>query len=89
MYAKETTVVNKTGIHARPASEFTRACSAFESEITIKNLQTGKGGNAKSIIMVMSLALGQGTPIEISADGPDETEAVAALIALVDGGFGE
>lgn len=89
MYARETTVINKTGIHARPASEFTRACSAFESEITIKNLKTDKGGNAKSIIMVMSLALGQGTPIEIRAEGPDEKEAVDTLIALVDGGFGE
>ncbi len=89
MYSKETIILNRTGIHARPASEFTKNATQFESEITVKNLNTGKDGNAKSIIAVMAMALSKETKVEITAEGSDEQQAVDALIALIDGGFGE
>ncbi|MEG1431988.1 MULTISPECIES: HPr family phosphocarrier protein [Eubacterium] len=89
MYSKETIIVNKTGLHARPASEFTKQATGFQSDITIANLDSGKEGNAKSIIAVMAMALSKDTKIAVRADGEDEQAAVDALIALIDGGFGE
>ena len=89
MYAKQTTIINKTGLHARPAAEFTRTATKFESKIEIENLDKNKSGDAKSIISVMTMLLSQGTKIEVRAEGDDEQQAVDTLIALVEGGFGE
>ena len=89
MYEKETIVVNKTGIHARPASEFTRKATTYSSNITVINHDTGKEGNAKSIIAVMAMALSKGTKVGIRAEGDDEQAAVEGLIELIDAGFGE
>jgi len=91
MYAKQTKVINETGLHARPASEFVAEAKKFASKITIKNL--GKEGavpaNAKSMIRLLAEGLAKGTEIEIAADGADEVAAVDALVALVESGFGE
>ena len=88
MYKATTTIKNKTGLHARPASDFVRKARGFSSDITI-----GKVGeeavDAKSIVYLLSLGLGQGTEIEISAEGADEQLAVDTLIATIDEGFGE
>lgn len=89
MYAKETIIINKTGLHARPASEFTKQATGFQSDITIVNLDSGKEGNAKSIIAVMAMALSKDTKIQIRAEGEDQESAVEALVTLIDGGFGE
>lgn len=92
MYSRTTMVVNRTGLHARPASEFTERAKSFTSKIRVKNLSDQSEdvqGNAKSIISLLSLGMGQGSLVEISADGDDERSAVDALIALVDSGFGE
>ncbi len=82
-----TTIENKTGIHARPASQFVQKASSFKSKIQIK--AKGKTVDAKSILMIMSMGLVKGTEITISADGPDEADAVAALKQMVDDKFGE
>jgi len=82
-----TTIENKTGIHARPASVFVQKASSFKSKVQLK--AKGKTVDAKSILMIMSMGLVKGTEITICADGPDEKEAVAALKALVDAKFGE
>lgn len=82
-----TTIENKTGIHARPASVFVQKASSFKSKVQLK--AKGKTVDAKSILMIMSMGLVKGTEITICADGPDEAEAVAALKALVDAKFGE
>ena len=90
MTTRETTVKNKTGLHARPASAFVEAASKFKSTIKIKNVDKNSAEvNAKSIIKLLTLSMSQGTTIRISATGEDEEEAVNALIELVDGGFGE
>lgn len=89
MYQAATTVINKTGLHARPAASFVAAAAKFKSNIRVKNLKTGKENNAKSMIMLMSLAITQGTKVELIAEGPDEQEAVQTLIAMIEGGFGE
>ncbi len=89
MYEKSTTVINETGLHARPASTFISATKNYSSKITIKNLDSGKSADAKSILMVLSLGLVKGTPVSICAEGDDEVEAVDSLIDLIDSGFGE
>ena len=82
-----TTIENKTGIHARPASVFVQTATKFKSKIQIK--AKGKTVDAKSILMIMSMGLVKGTEITLVADGPDEAEAVKELKALVDSKFGE
>lgn len=82
-----TTIENKTGIHARPASVFVQKASSFKSKIQLK--AKGKTVDAKSILMIMSMGLVKGTEVTICADGPDEGDAVAALKGLVDSKFGE
>ena len=89
MYSRKTTIINKTGIHARPASDFVGLAGKFSSDITIKNLQSGQEGNAKSIINVLLLELHKGTEVELSADGSDEKEAVDAIVKLIEDGFGD
>lgn len=81
------TIENKTGIHARPASMFVQTATKFKSKVQLT--AKGKTVDAKSILMIMSMGLVKGTEITISADGPDEAEAVAALKDLVDSKFGE
>ena len=90
MYAKKTIIRNKTGLHARPASEFVGCANRFLSDIVIRKLSEENGSaNAKSIIKLMLLGLGQGEEVEINAEGEDETEAVDTLVALIDSGFDE
>ena len=87
MTEAKTTIENKTGIHARPASQFVQKASSFKSKIQIK--AKVKTVDAKSILMIMSMGLVKGTEITIVADGPDEADAVAALKQMVDDKFGE
>lgn len=90
MYKQTTKIINPTGLHARPASDFVSTAKKFTSKIKIKDLTSDElPGNAKSIVTVLSLGLVKGTDIEISAEGEDEETAVKALIELVDSGFGE
>ena len=71
MYQRKTTIINRTGIHARPASVFVNEAKNFQSNITICNLslnEQNNTANAKSIIKVLTLALSQGSEVEVSAD---------------------
>lgn len=82
-----TSIENKTGIHARPASLFVNTANKFKSSIKIK--AKGKTVDAKSILMIMSMGLVKGTEITLVAEGPDEEQAINELKALVDNKFGE
>jgi phosphocarrier protein HPr len=87
MFQQNVIVKNKTGLHARPAALFVQTANKFKSEVFIE--KDGKKVNAKSIMGVMSLAVSQGTPIIISAQGEDEKEAVIKLVELIESKFGE
>lgn len=91
MYSENTIIVNSTGLHARPASEFVSAAKRFQSKITVQNLDDPSCTpvNAKSIVLLLAEGLAKGTHIQISASGEDEKAAVTELIALVASGFGE
>ncbi|MEG0379531.1 MAG: HPr family phosphocarrier protein [Eubacterium sp.] len=90
MYALKMTVVNPTGLHARPVAEFCKVAGRYQSSISLKRLgKDEKEGNGKSVISIMAMGLPKGSEIEISAAGEDEKEAVNTLADLVKSGFGE
>ena len=80
-------ILNRNGLHARPAAEMVKAAARFKSDITITrdDLEV----NGKSIMGVMMLAAECGATIVLRATGPDAEQAVAALAALVAAKFGE
>ncbi len=84
---KTLVIKNATGLHARPAGMFVKKASEFTS--TVEIIAKGKTVNAKSIMGIMSLGLGQGEEIVIKADGADQEAAVEALAELIESGFGE
>ena len=87
MIEREATIVNRDGLHARPAAKIVRLASNFNSEVELA--KDGVGVNGKSIMGVMMLAAECGSSITIRADGPDAAQAVEALAQLVASGFGE
>jgi phosphocarrier protein HPr len=87
MTSRQVTVVNPLGLHARAAARFVHAASAFASRIKV--IRGNREVDGKSIMGILLLAAAQGSTIVLSAEGPDEAEAVATLGALVEGGFGE
>ena len=80
-------IVNKHGLHARPAAEMVKAASKYKSDITIsrEDLEV----NGKSIMGVMMLAAEFGATITLRANGPDAEDAIDALSVLVASRFGE
>ncbi len=88
MITRQVEIINKTGLHARPASDFVLAAKKYESKVSIRRLD-GEPVNAKSIVRLLAEGIGQGTQIELIIDGPDEEVAATELVALIESGFGE
>jgi phosphocarrier protein len=84
---KTVQIRNRSGLHARPASLLVQEASRFQSRLTLR--KDDKAVDLKSILGVMSLAVMPGETVVIEADGPDETQAVERLTALIDSGLGE
>jgi phosphocarrier protein HPr len=80
-------VTSPLGLHARAAARFVHAASAFASQIRVA--RGAREMDGKSIMGLLLLAASQGTVVTITANGPDETNAVEALRALVERGFDE
>ncbi len=87
MVTKEITIVNKLGLHARAAVKFVNLAKQFEAEIQLT--ANHRCVNGKSIMGIMMLAASRGTPVLLSAEGPDEDEALLQLERLVLERFGE
>jgi phosphocarrier protein len=87
MVEKEIVVSNKLGLHARAAAKLVQLVQDFKSTIWL--VGGDREVNAKSIMGVMMLAAGLGTPLTLRAEGPDETEALDAVTALFDRKFDE
>ena len=84
------TIINPTGLHARPASEFVVEAKKYASSIKIREAGSeAEAVNAKSVLRLLSAAFKMGTKVELIIDGPDEQEAVDALTSLIRSGFGE
>ena len=73
------TVIDPSGLHARPAARFVQAASRFSSQITIRH--DGREADAKSLIALLGLTIRPSSEITLTADGPDADEALAALAA--------
>jgi len=80
-------IINKLGLHARPAAEIVKTAARFASDITL--IREDLEVNGKSIMGVMMLAAEFGSTITLRADGPDEDQALDALAAVVANKFGE
>jgi len=87
MPEREAKIVNKLGIHARPAAEIVKAAGKFRSNITI--VRDDLEVNAKSIMGVMMLAAECGATITLRATGEDAEAALDALCAVIANKFGE
>lgn len=83
-------VTHQVGLHARPAALFVQTANRFTSTVRARNVTTGSEPvDAKSILGILTLGVLSGHEILVSAQGPDEVEALRALRALVEGGFVE
>ena len=81
------TICNMRGLHARAAAKFVALAERFGASVDV--VKDGQAVNARSIMGLMMLGAGQGTPIELRAEGWDAKEALEALSALVESGFNE
>ncbi len=77
------TLINREGLHARPAAEFVKLAGSFDAAVTVN------GVDAKSLLRIMALGLTEGDEVTVSATGPEAEDAVRALAGLVRSGFGE
>jgi len=87
MTSQEVIVVNQLGMHARAAAKFVHLATRYEARVKVSRDRREMDG--KSIMGILLLAAAHGSTITISAEGSDEKDAVAALVALVQTGFGE
>jgi phosphocarrier protein HPr len=87
MVSRSVSVRNQLGMHARAAARFVHLASRFQARVRVGRGQRVMDG--KSILGVLLLAASCGSVLTISADGPDEAEALEALCGLVESGFGE
>jgi phosphocarrier protein HPr len=87
MLEKEIVVSNKLGLHARASAKLVQLVQTFKSTVWL--ISKGREVNAQSIMGVMMLAAGIGTPLTIRADGPDESVALDAVVDLFNRKFDE
>lgn len=74
-------VVNRSGLHARPAAMFVQTARKFSSRITLK--KAGKTADSKNILQVLALGVDMGDEVEVVAEGPDEDLAIEELTKLL------
>ena len=87
MLEKELMVSNRLGLHARATAKLVQLLSGFRANATL--MAKGREVNAKSIMGVMLLAAGQGTPVTVRTDGEDEVAAMDAIVSLFERRFDE
>ena len=87
MQTKEVEIINKLGLHARASAKITQLAGNYRSEVWLSRNKLRV--NAKSIMGVMMLAANRGSKINIETIGQDETEAMLALVTLIENYFGE
>lgn len=87
MIEKTVTIVNKAGMHTRPASNIVKIASKYRSDFFI--IKNNYSINGKSIIGVMTLAAEQGSKLTLRFEGEDEQKAAAEVVKFFEDGFGE
>ncbi|MDR2074174.1 MAG: HPr family phosphocarrier protein [Oscillospiraceae bacterium] len=87
MEVRDATIENELGLFARPATFFIQKANEFKSTVWVDF--KSKRVNAKSLLGVLSLAVGKGDTIKIVAEGPDEKEAVESIVKIIDNYFAD
>ena len=87
MQQREVEIVNKLGLHARASAKLTQMAAKFQCDVAMA--RNNRKVNAKSIMGVMMLAAGKGAKVTLETSGPDEDEAMEAIVALINDYFGE
>ena len=87
MLTGETQICNELGLHARAAARLVELANRFASSIHLSH--GSRRVNGKSIMGVLMLAAGKGSVIHLEVGGPDQAEALQALVGLIEDGFGE
>ena len=87
MQQREVEIVNKLGLNAAASTKLTQLAAKYQCDVSLA--RSGRKVNAKSLMGVMMLAAGKGSRLVLETDGPDETEALNAIIALIGDHFGE
>jgi phosphocarrier protein HPr len=87
MLQQDVEISNKLGLHARASAKLTQVASQFQSAVWLTRNQ--RRVNSKSIMGVMMLAAAKGATVTIETDGEDESQAMEALLALINDKFGE
>jgi phosphocarrier protein len=87
MQQREIEIVNRLGLHARASAKLTQLAAKYQCDVSLA--RSGRKVNAKSIMGVMMLAAGKGSRITLETDGPDEAEAMDAIMVLIGDCFGE
>lgn len=87
MITKELLIINRLGLHARAAAKLAKTAGQFGARIMVQ--ANNNTADAKSVMSLMLLAATKGTTLTFSCDGKDETEAMAAIEALIGDRFGE
>jgi phosphocarrier protein HPr len=87
MLQREVEIINKLGLHARASAKLTQVAGGFKANVWLG--RNGRRVNAKSIMGVMMLAAAKGATVVVETDGPDEQEAMDAIVKLVAGRFDE
>ncbi len=80
-------IVNTLGLHARAAAQLVQTANRYRAEVHV--LKDGVEVNGKSIMGVLTLAAAKGTQIDVTCTGDDADDAMAALAAVIENGFGE
>jgi phosphocarrier protein HPr len=81
MVKKEFTILNKLGIHARPAAQFVKMANRFQADIFVE--KDGEEVDGKSIMGLMMLAAGQGSKLTIRCEGPDADKALVEIETII------
>lgn len=87
MVSKKIIIPNPSGLHARPAGTFVKTAGHYKSTVNI--IKNGKTYNAKSILTILSACIKCQEEIELEVSGPDENEALTAIVSAVKNGLGE
>ena len=83
------TIINPLGLHARPAAQLVNLVRGFSSSVEVRQPESGRAVDGRSILSLLTLAASRGCSLEICAEGDDAAEVLAAVENLFKNGFGE
>lgn len=87
MQIRQVALTNRLGLHARACAKIVRLASKFRCNVSL--VWNGRRASARSVVAVMLLAAGVGATIRLETQGPDEVEAMTAMVELIADRFGE